>query len=91
MTKLGFFLLIVSVLATTIGGCATNRVANDFGTSHRLSIMEQTIDPQAGKNMAAVEGLDERTGQKIMERYRKGFEKEAAVAPVINVGSSCSK
>lgn len=91
MIKLGFFLLTVSVLATAIGGCATNRVENDFGTSHKLALMEQTANPEAGKNMAPVAGLDERTGQKIMERYRKGFEKEAAVAPVINVGSSCSK
>jgi len=60
-----------------ISGCAPSRVEMDYGTSFKLAKFNQTLDPAAEKNLEPVYGLDSEAAQKVMEKYRKDFEKAA--------------
>ena len=70
--------LIASFLVIT--GCTSwmqpGRVETDFGTSYKLSIFNQTLDPEAEKNLEPVTGFDGRAAMIDMDKYRKSFEKE---------------
>lgn len=84
----------LNVIALTIGmitvillsGCATNRLENDFGTSYKLAVMNQTLNPDAEKNLKPVEGMDGQAAQKVLEKYHTGFEKPTQTMPVFSFG-----
>jgi hypothetical protein len=86
MTNLGIITLFFATLAFFVGGCASSRLETDYGTSHKLAIMEQTANPQAERNLRPVEGIDGKTAQFILDRYHRGFEKPVPVAPVLSIG-----
>jgi len=72
-----------------LAGCSTqSRLEMDYGTSYKLAIMNQTLDPKAEKNLEPVYGLDGQVAEKVMNKHEKSFEK-AAPAPtyIMNVGS----
>jgi len=56
----------------------------DFGTSYHLAKYGQILNPEAGKNLDPVTGLDGRTSEIVVDKYRKGFEKEKP-RPVYNI------
>ncbi len=60
----------------------------DYGTSHKLAKFNQTLNPQAEKNMDPVTGFDGSAAEAALGRYHKGFQ-EKAQAPVysINIGN----
>jgi len=68
-------LLSITVLIVAVAGCAKSRLEMDYGTSHKLAIHNQTLDPEAEKNLAPVEGMDGKAAQAAVDRYEKGFEK----------------
>ena len=47
----------------------------DYGTSYKLAKFNQTLDPDAEKNLEPVEGIDGQAAEKIMEKYQKSFER----------------
>ena len=57
------------------GGCATSRVETDFGTSCKLAKFNQTLDPDAENNLDPVYGIDGQSGEKIVDKYQKSFER----------------
>jgi hypothetical protein len=69
-----------------------SQVELDFGTSYILAKYNQIYNPEAGKNLDPVIGLDGRTVDITLEKYNKSFEK-AAEKPVynINVGGAFTK
>jgi len=68
-------LVIISFLSFT--GCVSpTRLETDYGTSHKLSKFNQTLNPEAEKNLQPVEGFDGTAAEATKERYDKGFEKE---------------
>ena len=73
------FWVIVGVVTVALISCTTpaSRVEMDYGTSARLAVVNQTLNPEAGKNLDPVRGMDGETAEGIMKRYREGFEKEA--------------
>ncbi len=81
-------LIAVSLIFT---GCVWNepgRVEMDYGTSYKLSIFNQTLDPEAEKNLEPVIGLGGPEANLNMERYRKSFEKESPRPTyILNVGA----
>lgn len=79
-------ILLFGAALSILGGCTASRLETDFGTSHKLAIMEQTKNAEAEKNMKSVEGIDGQSAQAILDRYHKGFEKPVAVAPVLSIG-----
>lgn len=74
-----------------LSGCTTSRLETDFGTSHKLAIMEQTINPEAERNMKPVEGIDGQTAEAILDRYHRSFEKPVPAAPMLSIGITGAK
>ena len=74
MRKL-FLLLSIAIWMVALVGCAQSRLERDYGTSHKLAIYNQTLNPDAERNLAPVEGMDGKAAQATMDRYEKGFEK----------------
>lgn len=65
-----------AALFMVFAGCAgQSRVEMDYGVSQKLAIANQTLNPDAGRNTAPVEGLDGFAAKKIHEQYIKSFEK----------------
>jgi len=85
---------IVTAFSFTFG-CAwqESRVAMDYGTSHQLQKYNQTLNPEAVKNQAAVTGMSGQAAQNASDKYQKGFEKETQTSTSyqINVGSMGGK
>jgi hypothetical protein len=79
-------------IAVALGGmlgCAAqpSRVEMDYGTSHKLAIANQVLSPEAGQNLAPVEGLNGDAAQKVYDRYTKQFERpEREPVYVFSVG-----
>jgi hypothetical protein len=68
------------------------RLEVDFGTSSKLSKINQIYDPEAEKNIEPVVGLDGKAAQATTEKYRKDFEKAAPPAPyTLSIGISGKK
>jgi hypothetical protein len=81
-------LMIGMIAVILLSGCASNRLENDFGTSYKLALMNQELNPEAEKNLKPVEGIDEQAGQKILEKYHTGFDKQVQPMPVFSFGIS---
>jgi len=50
------------------------RVKEDDGNSYRLAIYNQTLNPEAEKDLKPVYGLEGEAANAVIERHRKGFE-----------------
>ena len=86
--KKAYLLLIGLTVALLTMGCAElsqlqvgctgpSRVEMDYGTSYKLAIFNQTLNPEAEKNLEPVEGFEGMAAQAVTERYRKGFQEES--------------
>jgi hypothetical protein len=76
--------------AALLGGCADTRqtrLEGDFGTSHGLSVFNQTLNPEAESNLQPVEGLDGQAAVNNMNKYRDSFGKDTQPTTyTINIG-----
>ncbi|MGQ9646621.1 MAG: hypothetical protein ACUVWO_08805 [Thermodesulfobacteriota bacterium] len=81
MTKRCLLLSGCIALLFLLTSCATSRLEMDFGTSTRLSKINQIHDPGAEKNVEPVYGLDGKAAQANTEKYLKDFEKPVAATP----------
>ena len=88
------YVVIVGLIAGTVwlSGCASSRLEMDYGTSYKLTKMNQILNHDAEKNLTPVEGIDGQAAQAIADKYRKSFEKSAPAAPAggtsMSTGSS---
>ena len=80
-------IIALAMITLFFTGCATepSRVEMDYGVSQKLAIANQTLNPDAGKNMAPVTGLDGPAGQKAYDQYLKSFDKPER-QPVYQLG-----
>ena len=87
--RLNFIPAILGIAAALfLGGCATGRVEADYGTSYNLARFNQTLDPEAGKNLEPVVGMTGQVWEKVAERYQAGFEKPTQAAmPTLVLGA----
>jgi hypothetical protein len=60
------------------------RVELDYGTSYNLAKYGQILNPEAEKNLEPVVGMDGQVTEIVVDKYRKGFEKEKP-RPVYNI------
>ncbi len=91
MAKRGFLLIGMAGIFLLVVSCAgPSRVEMDYGTSHKLAKFNQTLNPQAEKNLEPVTGEDGRTAEAAIERYRKGFQ-EKSEAPVYSINISTGR
>ena len=68
------------VLGSTIfvTGCTTRptTLGPDSGRAYTMALDRQTLNPDAGKNLDAVQGLEDgKAAENTMERYRSSFAK----------------
>jgi hypothetical protein len=79
-------LAVLSALAT-LGGCAQPSPRYDavFGDTVRVAIAQQTINPDAAKNLAPVT-VDGRAGREAIERYQKSFKEPTPHSNVFTIG-----
>jgi hypothetical protein len=75
------------VMAFSLGGCATepSRVEMDYSTSYKLAIYNQTLNPDAEKNLEPVSGIEGQVAEKIVEKYEKSFEKPLPASPTFSI------
>ncbi len=61
-----------------------NRLKEDYGNSQRFAISNQTLNPEAGKDLKPVYGFDGRAAEKVVEgQYIKRFDE-----PGVDTGAS---
>ena len=93
MKKSIAIIVSLSFMAGLLISCATQptRVEADYGTSHKLQIVNQTANPNAEKNLAPVQGLDSEASANAVKKYHKEFEKpEKAPSYSPSMGTSGS-
>ena len=82
------------VCALSVMACQgrPTRLSPEFGSSARLLVENQILNPKAPTSLDPVEGMDGKASLKILEQYHKSFEgkmKQTGRAGfVINAGSS---
>ncbi len=81
---------IVGLLSLTMACAGPTRVERDFGTSANLVKFNQMANPQAGKNLEPVVGLDGEAAKANMDKYHKSFEKPPADQTIYMLGTSGS-
>jgi hypothetical protein len=78
MIKIFFVLINLSLIVMLLEGCTgtgfSGRVENDYGNSHRLAIANQTLNPEAEKNLAPVYGISGNTADTIVDSFQETFE-----------------
>ncbi|GAB63441.1 MAG: pilus assembly protein [Candidatus Jettenia sp.] len=79
------YLVLISLAGMSLVSCATSRVEKDYGNSFQLVKSNQILNPEAGKNLDPVHGLDGHAALIVMEKYRKGFEIRSA-PPMYPIG-----
>ncbi len=61
-----------------------NRLKEDYGNSQRLAISNQTLNPEAGKDLKPVYGFDGRAAETVVEKqYIERFDE-----PGVDTGTS---
>jgi hypothetical protein len=82
-----FILIMGLILIGTLAGCAGNTtlVEQEWGTSYKLAVVNQTLNPDAEKNLEPVYGMDNKAADKVVNKYNKEFDKPPQV-PVYSMG-----
>jgi hypothetical protein len=77
-------ILVLMVSFSIFSGCARTQketmLDRNWGRSFESAKYNQILNPEAGKDLEPVVGLDGQAAEKNMEKYRKGFEKEPSEA-----------
>jgi hypothetical protein len=72
-------MMCMAVLSIATVSCAgetgQRNMERSFGSSYRLAIVNQTLNPNAGRDLTLVEGLDGRAAQSTYDQYLKSFDK----------------
>jgi hypothetical protein len=67
-------LLAVMAMAASLGACSlTPRVDRNFGSSVRLALAQQTLNPQARDNRSPVNGLDAQAAKSAYDNYQRSY------------------
>ena len=73
-------LTLIGLIATLLifSGCGTRETMlnRNWGNSFESAKQSQILNPEAGKNLDPVVGLDGPASGNTMEKYRQGFKKE---------------
>lgn len=67
-----------SIVVISVAGCTKRptTLGPDAGLAYTMALDQQTLNPEAGKNLDPVHGLEDgKAAKNTMERYRSSFEK----------------
>jgi type IV pilus biogenesis protein CpaD/CtpE len=66
--------VLLMLALACLGGCAqTPRVDQQFGSSVRLALAQQTLNPQARNNRSPVNGLDAQAAKSVYDNYQRSY------------------
>jgi PBP1b-binding outer membrane lipoprotein LpoB len=75
MIRGAFKILFALFMIFVISACAQpTRLEKDYGRSIKQAQSNQTLNPEAEKNLEPVTGLDGKAAQASIEKYRKAFD-----------------
>jgi hypothetical protein len=76
MKKTFFVLINLLVIVMLLGGCTVfeSRLEKDYGNSYRFAIVNQTLNPEAEKNLEPVYGIDGNIADTIVKGFQETFE-----------------
>ena len=84
----GMGLSLLAVISMT--GCTKRptTLGPDVGLAYTMALDHQTLNPEAGKNLDPVQGVEDPTAAKnTMERYQSSFEKPEEYRKPMAIGS----
>jgi hypothetical protein len=90
---MGKTMLIVLVGIFLLSACAQpSRLERDYGKSVKQFRANQVLNPEAGKNLDPVTGLDGDVAQITIEKYQESFKSSQEVPqPLVQTGIQTSK
>ena len=92
MTRRCFLLIgLVGIFLISVSCAGPSRLEMDYGTSHKLAKFNQTLNPEAEKNLEPVTEFDGGAAQATIGRYRKGFEEKTSAPTYVFSISTGSK
>lgn len=74
------------VLALLTACSSTPRADARFGDAVRIAKAQQTMHPEASKNMDQVKGMDGRAAREAIDRYHKSFKEPQQHQSVFTIG-----
>lgn len=83
-------LIIIGLIAalSVFSGCGATLLDKNWGKSFESAKSNQILNPEAGKNLEPVVGLDGQAAEITLGTYREGFERQAEErAYNLNLGS----
>jgi hypothetical protein len=83
-----FMGLVGIIIAGVLSGCAPSRLEAHHGVCFHQALANQTLDPEAYKNLEPQKGLDGQAAKTVMDTYRKTFEKEVEMSPMIAISGT---
>ena len=91
--RYGILIVVIAAIAV-LSGCACekyNQPADTWGRSFELAKYNQYLNPEAGKNLEPVEGLNGWAADAVMAGYQESFKgKKGAESVNLNLGSISS-
>lgn len=84
----GMGLSLLAVISVT--GCIKRptTLGPDVGLAYNLALDHQTLNPEAGKNLDPVQGIEDPTAAKnTLDRYQSSFEKPEEYRKPMAIGS----
>ena len=91
--RYGILFVVIAAIAL-LSGCAcekNNLSADTWGRSFELAKYQQTLNPEAGKNLEPVEGLNGWAADAVMAGYQDSFKGKKGTESVnLNLGNISS-
>ncbi|HYD95489.1 MAG TPA: hypothetical protein VEC01_09195 [Noviherbaspirillum sp.] len=83
--------LTVALIAALLAACSTTpNYDAKFGDAVREARLKMTLNPDAGKNAEATDGMDGKSAKEAVTRYQGTFKAPPPVTNVINIGGTIS-
>ncbi len=101
--KKWFLLIIVALFVTACAGHPWRPSRNwdpwwrsdlerSFGNSYQEALLNETLNPDASKNLAPVTGMDGKSAEEVLKTYQKSYQKDkSAPTYIFNVGEGAAR
>ncbi len=82
------FCTVCATLLLAVAGCAptTPNLDRHFGQGLNLAKAQQTLNPQAGRNLDPVNGIDGKAAKSAYDEYQKSFRVPAPQPNAFTIG-----
>jgi hypothetical protein len=82
-------LLMLSLLAASLAACSLSpRIDRQFGSSVKLALAQQTLNPQARNNRSPVNGMDAQAAKSAYDSYQRSYAQPEQLQNSFAIGVS---